>query len=163
MDVNQKRTLVEKWYRQYSKLLFHAACLLDTPDAAEEIVQETFRIVMETDNPEQVEYPKTWLRKIVYNVVRNRQRSQERFASVPIDGEGTPIEELGSHEDEPDVEFEYGGIVSAEDLHLLRLSSVEQHTYSEIAEELGVSAEACRKRVDRAKKELRKKLEKDRS
>lgn len=118
---------------------------------------------METDNLEQVEYPKTWLRKIVYNVVRNRQRSQERFASVPIDDEGTPIEELGSHEDEPDVELEYGGIVSAEDLHLLRLSSVEQHTYSEIAEELGVSAEACRKRVNRAKKELRKKLENDRS
>ena len=163
MDVNQKRTLVEKWYQQYSKLLFHAACLLDTPDAAEEIVQETFRIVMETDNPEQVEYPKTWLRKIVYNVVRNRQRSQERFASVPIDGEGTPIEELGSREDEPDIELEYGSIVSAEDLHLLRLSSVEQHTYSEIAEELGVSAEACRKRVNRAKKELRKKLENDRS
>ena len=164
MDVNQKRTLVEQWYRQYSKLLFHAACLLDTPDAAEEIVQETFRIVMETDDLEQVEYSKTWLRKIVYNVVQNRQRRQERFASVPIDGdEGTSVEELGSHEDEPDVELEYGGIVSAEDLHLLRLSSVEQHTYSEIAEELGISAEACRKRVDRAKKELRKKLEKDRS
>lgn len=41
---------------------------------------------------------------------------------MPIDDEGTPIEELGSHEDEPDVELEYGGIVSAEDLHLLRLS-----------------------------------------
>lgn len=82
---------------------------------------------------------------------------------MPTDDEGTPIEELGSHEDEPDVEFEYRGIVSAEDLHLLRLSSVEQHTYSEIAEELGVSAEACRKRVNRAKKELRKKLEKGRS
>ena len=163
MDVNQKRTLVEKWYQQYSKLLFHAACLLDTPDAAEEIVQETFRIVMETDNPEQVEYPKTWLRKIVYNVVRNRQRRQERFASVPIDDERIPIEELGSRVDEPDIELEYGSIVSAEDLHLLRLSSVEQYTYSEIAEELGVSAEACRKRVNRAKKELRKKLEKDRS
>lgn len=163
MDVNQKRTLVEQWYRQYSKLLFHAACLLDTPDAAEEIVQETFRIVMEADVLEQVKYPKTWLRKIVYNVVRNRKRIQERFASVPLDAEETPLEKMGNDEVEPDIELEYGGIVSKADMRLLRLSIVDQHTYAEIAKELGISVKSCQKRAERAKKEMRRKLEENES
>lgn len=163
MDVNQKRTLVEQWYRQYSKLLFHAACLLDTPNAAEEIVQETFRIVMEAENLDQVEYPKTWLRKIVYNVVRNRQRSQEKFASVSINTEEISIEKMGNIEDEPDIELEYGGIVSKADMRLLRLSIVDQHTYAEIAKELGISVKSCQKRAERAKKEMRRKLEEDES
>lgn len=151
MDREQKNTLVEQWYRQCAKLLFHVACLLGVPDAAEEIVQETFRIVMETDKLDQIEFPKAWLRKIALNVVRNRQRDCAKYVSVPLDENQNPMYNIGSCEDEPDIMLTYGGIVSNGDLRLLRLSLVDGYTSTEIAQELGISAKACQKRAERAK------------
>ena len=86
MNVHEKRALIEKWYRQYAKYLFHAACLLGPASQAEEAVQETFRIVLEKDDLGEISYPKAWLRKILYNVVRNPGR-RSASASARVCGE----------------------------------------------------------------------------
>ena len=81
MDACEKKALVEKWYHQYANYLFHAARLLGPANQAEELVQETFRVVLEKDDLDEVTYPKTWLRKILYNVVRNQLRLQSNSES----------------------------------------------------------------------------------
>ena len=46
----------------------------------------------------------------------------------------------------------------AEDFRLLKRIVLERYSYLEAAEELGISLEACRKRVQRIKQRLREKL-----
>lgn len=160
MDAYMKKALVEKWYRQYAKYLFRAACLLGPASQAEEMVQETFRIALEKDNLDEVSYPKTWLRKILYNVIRNQLRLQSNSESSLTCEIEALHEQNTSYTDQLDIELEYSGTIPENDLHLLRLAFVERFTYAEIASELGISERACQKRIERAKKKFKKYFEK---
>ncbi len=161
LDACEKKALVEKWYHQYANYLFHAARLLGPANQAEELVQETFRIVLEKDDLDEVTYPKTWLRKILYNVVRNQLRLQSNSESS-LTGEAEALHEReASYTDQLDVELEYGGTIPENDLRLLRLAFVERYTYAEIASEFGISEKACQKRAERARKRLKRFLEKE--
>lgn len=157
LDSQDKHLLMEQWYRQYAPFLFHYARQLTDHHSAEEAVQETFRIAWEAVQRQEVEYPKTWLRKITENVLKNQLRQKERQANL-LAGSDDPTA-LGTCEDPVDVELEYGGLISRQDLHLIKLLAVDGCTYAEAAQELGTTAEACRKRASRARQALRKLLE----
>lgn len=163
MDAHEKKTLVEQWYYQYAKYLFHTAYMLGPKNQAEEILQETFRIVLEKDNLDEIEYPKTWLRKILYNVIRNRLRLlSNQDCSFENEERTITIPKL-SYTDSIDIELEYDGIISAEELHILKLAYIEGFTYAEIACSLGITERACQKRVERAKNKLKKYLKDDKN
>lgn len=147
---------MEQWYRQYAPLLFHYARQFVDYHAAEEVVQETFRIAWEAIQQREVQYPKTWLRKIAENIIRNRLRQQDRRKDLLSGADALPEDEW---EDPVDVELEYDGFISRRDLHLLKRLAVDGCTYAEAAQELHTTAEACRKRAARAKQLLRKLLE----
>lgn len=160
LDNRLKYDLIEHWYREYATFLFHFACQFVDQLTAEESVQETFRIVCGMDRLDAIEHPKTWLWKITRNVIRNNIRDRQKWVALLVD---TELREstLGHQEDEQNVELMYGGLISAEDLHLLKLLAVDGHTYRSAGKELNLSAEACRKRAKRAGAELQKKLKKD--
>ena len=156
MDSQDRTVLMEQWYRQYAPLLFHYARQFVDYHAAEEVVQETFRIAWEAIQQREVQYPKTWLRKIAENIIRNRLRQQDRRKDLLSGADALPEDEW---EDPVDVELEYDGFISRRDLHLLKRLAVDGCTYAEAAQELHTTAEACRKRAARAKQLLRKLLE----
>ncbi len=156
MDSQDRTALMEQWYRQYAPLLFHYARQFVDYHAAEEVVQETFRIAWEAIQQREVQYPKTWLRKIAENIIRNRLRQQDRRKDLLSGADALPEDEW---EDPVDVELEYDGFISRRDLHLLKRLAVDGCTYAEAAQELHTTAEACRKRAARAKQLLRKLLE----
>lgn len=156
MDSQDRTALMEQWYRQYAPLLFHYARQFVDYHAAEEVVQETFRIAWEAIWQREVQYPKTWLRKIAENIIRNRLRQQDRRKDLLSGADALPEDEW---EDPVDVELEYDGFISRRDLHLLKRLAVDGCTYAEAAQELHTTAEACRKRAARAKQLLRKLLE----
>ena len=60
--------------------------------------------------------------------------------------------------DEVDVDVLYSNLLGDADYQLLKKVALEQKTLLEISCELGISVEACTKRVQRARKALRKKL-----
>lgn len=155
----EKHLLMEQWYRQYAPFLFHYACQLTDRHSAEEAVQETFRIAWEAIQQQEVAYPKTWLRKITENVLKNQLRQSGRREGLLVSADGLPEDALGRCEDPVDVELEYSGLISRQDLHLIKLLAVDGCTYAEAARELGTTAEACRKRAARAKRLLRRLLE----
>ena len=155
MDSQDRTALMEQWYRQYAPLLFHYARQFVDYHAAEEVVQETFRVAWEAIWQREVQYPKTWLRKIAENI-RNRLRQQDRRKDLLSGADALPEDEW---EDPVDVELEYNGVISRRDLHLLKRLAVDGCTYAEAAQELHTTAEACRKRAARAKQLLRKLLE----
>ena len=155
MDSQDRTALMEQWYRQYAPLLFHYARQFVDYHAAEEVVQETFRVAWEAIWQREVQYPKTWLRKIAENIIRNRLRQQDRRKDLLSGADALPEDEW---EDPVDVELEYNGVISRRDLHLLKRLAVDGCTYAEAAQELHTTAEACRKRAARAKQLLRKLL-----
>ena len=90
-------------------------------------------------------------------MLKNQLRRSKHWNSLPA-GPGVPPED-GRSEDPVDVELEYDGLVSRQDLHLLKRLAVDGFTYAEAARELNTTAEACRKRAARAKRHLRELLD----
>ena len=90
-------------------------------------------------------------------MLKNQLRRSRRRSSL-LAGPGVPPED-GRSEDPVDVELEYDGLVSRQDLHLLKRLAVDGFTYAEAARELNTTAEACRKRAARAKRHLRELLD----
>ncbi len=157
MNSQDKRLLMEQWYRQYAALIFHYARQFTDHHSAEETVQETFRVAWEAVQQQEIEHPRAWLRKIAENVLKNQLR-RSRHRNSLLAGPGVPPED-GRSEDPVDVELEYDGLVSRQDLHLLKRLAVDGFTYAEAARELNTTAEACRKRAARAKRHLRELLD----
>ena len=60
--------------------------------------------------------------------------------------------------DKEDIDILYGDISGHSDFQLLKLVVLSNYSMLEAAEEFGISVEACKKRVQRIQKLLRKKL-----
>ena len=99
MSGQEKHLLLEAWYQQYSKVLLLYACQFVDYHSAEEVVQETFRVAWDTIQEKEIEYPKTWLRKITKNVIKNRVRERERWKDLLANVDEVPEEALGKSED----------------------------------------------------------------
>ncbi len=65
---------------------------------------------------------------------------------------------LGSAADEIDTDLQYHGMISDADFELLKMIYLEKHTFLEAAKHFGISLEACKKRVQRAREALRNNL-----
>ena len=59
------------------------------------------------------------------------------------------------------IDLFYSDIVDSPEYKLLKRIALDKYTILEAAQELGISVEACKKRVQRAKKKLRNHLEKN--
>ena len=62
---------------------------------------------------------------------------------------------------ELDLDTLYGDLSDSEDFRLLKRIALDRCTILEAAEELGIPLETCKKRVQRARKRLQKRLRED--
>lgn len=83
-------------------------------------------------------------------------RAQRKLQRILFssEGEDLPIEgpELLS------VDLLFRDVSDSEEFRLLKRLALERCTISDLAQELGISVEACKKRVQRARKRLQKRL-----
>ena len=155
----EEQLFVHELYNSHFKALLNRARRLGFVDEiAEDYVQETFLIAIKRiDDVKTCRNPRAYLTKILKNVIgynlrqmhsasRLLKRIQDQNADSPLSG--ARIEEL-------DPETLYRGAVSAEELRLLVQFYQEGKTSQEIAGESGISVEACKKRVLRAREHLR--------
>lgn len=153
--------LIEQLYRaHYQRLYLYARALLQNAHLAEEAVQDTFHIACgRVEELQRSENPAGWLMVTEKNVIRNMERSRSSLYSAMK--RELPYENaaLGAKSDEISVDVLYGGILTEEDFLLLKRIVLDGWTYLEAAQELSITVEACRKRVQRSKEKLRKKLE----
>mgnify|MGYP000883428364 FL=1 len=152
------RQLDEEKFRQF---YLYANTKLHNPQLDEDAVQDTFLIayikiadLMASNNP------KGWLMNTLKNTLRNvirKRGSTKSYVFLSIEQDNVNIKS----EDEISFETLYSGTVSDEDLYLLKRAVIDQSSCLELADELGISLEACKKRVQRAKTKFRKQLPKD--
>ena len=150
---------LEQMYREmYPTLYAYALRILKDHALAEEAIQDTFCIAcakreQALSNPK----PRGWLMLTLKHVMQNMLRSQRKLQRLLF---------LAAGEEQPtmeapellDVDVLFSDLSDSEDFRLLKRIALEQCTIVELAQDLGISAEACKKRVQRARKRLQKKL-----
>lgn len=149
---------LEQIYREmYPTLYAYALRILKDHALAEEAIQDTFCIAcakreQALSNPK----PRGWLMLTLKHVMQNMLRAQRKVQRLLFltAGEEQPAEapEL------LDVDVLFGDVSDSEDFRLLKRIALDQCTIVELAQDLGISVEACKKRVQRARKRLQKKL-----
>ena len=149
MSLNQEEEkYIEQLYREmYTRLCFYAKNALGSRTLAEEAVQDTFRIAcIKPDSLMNSKNPHGWLINTLKNVIRNRQRTEPQAKAN--------VETAEFH-------AAYSDALGKDNFQLLINIVIRKYSMLEAAEELGISVEACKKRVQRAKKKLQKIIEKD--
>lgn len=161
MNLNKRqKQLIEKLYTEmYYKLTAYAQSALNNRLQAEEAVQDTFRIACaKPDALLSSKNPKGWLfetlKNVIKNILRSRARLNKLLISIDID---IYVEDTKStYAYKENIDLMYSNIAEKEDYKLLKKIALEKCTMLEAAQELGISVEACKKRVQRARKRLQK-------
>lgn len=155
------REEIERLYLQMFSLLFeYARSTLPNNALAEEAVQETFRIACQ--KPEALctsPNPEGWLVNTLKNVICNMERSRNIAKRILRGYFAVHITELTATNDRVGVEILYDDIADTEEFKLLKEMAIDGRSYLEMAESRNISIDTCRKRVQRAKEKLRKKIQ----
>ena len=157
MKTQQTKQLEQLYLDMYDWLLTYANATLCDPSRAEEAVQETFRIacdkvpvLLASDNQ------KGWLVNTMKGVLRNFYRQDLRGTQVlmpvqePLNDtqlEGLPTELL------------YEDLAATKEYELM-MKLTEAESIRELAKRLGISESCCKKRVQRARSYLKKRITK---
>ena len=149
---------IEKLYfEMYDMMICYARCSFAEESLAEEAVQNTFQIACQ--KPDQLcesVNPKGWLVNTLKFTIRNMKRSREHtqllLSLVEQD------ESVTYSEDRLPLHLMYEDISDTEDFKLLVEMAIDGRSHLEMATARGISVDACKKRVQRAKETLQKKI-----
>lgn len=160
MNSDKDNKLIETLYREtYERLFIYAISALGDRALAEEAVQDTFRIAcMKTDILAKSQNHIGWLINTLKNVIRNIRKTHARLnrtVSAALAANG--VSEDSSME-AVEIEIFCTAVLGMEDYALIKRIAIDKCTMLEASEELGISVEACKKRVQRAKNKLKKSI-----
>ena len=151
---------IERLYLQLYPLLFeYARSSLSSDSLAEEAVQDTFRIACQ--KPEAMinsPNPEGWIMNTLKNVLRNTIRNQNISRRILLDYFASNINDITVTNDRVGLEILYEDVADLEEFKMVKAMSLEGKSYLEMSQELGISMAACRKRMQRARETLRKKI-----
>lgn len=158
--MDQENEIISELYlRLYDFLLDYAEASLKNRAQAEEAVQETFQIACQKrEELCAVKHPEGWIlnqmKTVLLNTLRDREADSEllqRYVSLHL-------QDMSIREDSVRVEILYGDLAEREELKLIKELALDGYSYLEMAQKRGISVATCRKRVQRAREALRKKL-----
>lgn len=152
-----EKEFFDRIYSEFYRILTRTAknLLLDKRNA-EDVVQETFIVaVKKIDELMQTARPLGWLINTLKFNVRHERRAKERYCKVFQEVED--FDELpNTYEDTHD--FELLDILNKPEYEVLRLVYAEGYDTKEAAMLLGIEYEACKKRIQTAKRRLAQEL-----
>lgn len=161
MTAEQTQFLTKRYFKRRKALLEYAESSLHNHALSEEAVQQTFEIACrKIDDFYHSPNPDGWLTKTLSFVISNmveRQRSERRV--IVITDEYRP-DRAAAPEIPLPLRVTYGSLADTPQFRLVYETEVLGRTLVEIAKDLGISEAACRKRAERARKFLQKKLSK---
>ena len=161
MKPEEKELIDRLYFEMYDSLVGYANSYLNDQHRAEELTQEVF--VSAVQKPEALmnsPNPKGWLYKTMWNMVQNSNRVTTRQMKLIADFLTVNGREITVSFDQPDLMLKYGSLAETEEFKLIYDMAVLGKSQQEMAAERGITVVNCKKRVERAKKFLRRKLSK---
>jgi len=159
LDEKHIEFIEQLYVDMYDTLSAYAQSVLDDRSLAEEAVQDTFRIACaKSADLFACPNPKGWLINTMKYVIKNSVRSRSRLGSILMSLIAFDESAAGGSQAEETVDTEYADLIGDEDYALLKKIVFEKYTMLEAAEELGLTPDACKKRIQRAKKRFRDRL-----
>lgn len=158
----ERQELFETLYLEmYHKLVGYAARGLEgNLDLAEEAVQDTFRLFwVKYDQATASPNVQGWIVNTLKGEILNIRRTRARMANLVAQLSAAP-QIAAVARDEYGLDVEYADLREDPDYQLLREFALEQRTVMELAQSRGITIPACKKRLERARKRLRKYFEK---
>ena len=157
----EERKQIDDLYRQMYDMLFHyARSAFEGNEAlAEEAVQETFRIACQI--PKEVcgcPKPQGWLVLALRNTVRNIKSTRKTAKRIVEQYLLAQAKELTVTEDGIKLDILYENVADTEEFKLLLEMAVEGRSHKEMALARGITVDACKKRVQRAKEVLQRRI-----
>lgn len=158
VKLNSKEVnFVEKLYnKMFDSLYAYALHSLCDSTLSEEAVQDTFLIACtKIEDMMQSQNPEGWLTNVLKNVILNIWHRQAKLATKVIPS--SPFDEAfgdAIHTDEENIDIIFSNLVHDRDYILLKKIVLEKCTMEETAAYFNISIDACKKRVQRAKKRL---------
>jgi len=154
-----QKDFIEQIYREmFTQLYILAEIMLHNTSLSEEAVQDTFILAcIKVDDVMDSPNPKGWMVNTLKNVIYNMRRSNRRFSKHILLLDEIDSLSAGGTPEELNPNLIYGDLVSKEEYDLIKRVAIDNCTMLELSEELGITVEACKKRVQRAKTKFRKK------
>lgn len=157
MNDQQSKQIECLYIQMYNMLYEYARSVLGNETQAEEAIQEVFRIACQkpADVCESIN-PQGWMVLTLKHVISNMGRSQFIETRALAKYSSLHPDIANSLPTQIEVELLYNDIANTEEFHMLKEMTIEGLSYPEMAQKRGISIEACRKRMQRAKEFLRK-------
>lgn len=143
----------------HDNLYVFAKSTLKSESLAEEAVQETFYIACR--KPEAVFHspnPEGWLVNTLKYVMRKIQRERNQSRRILAEYLGKMVRDRVFEENRISLELDGYGMENREDFLLIKEMVLDGKSLLELAEERGISLNACKKRAQRAREKLRKNI-----
>lgn len=159
MTAEQKKMIGELYQEMYDKLMVYARVNLGSEPLAEEALQEAFHIACL--KPESLcgsANPQGWVVNTLKNTIRNMKRNRATAKRIVETYMMTQLPELSITEDRINPNVLYENVADTEAFRLLSEMAIEGRSYEEMARSRGITVSACKKRVQRAKETLRRKI-----
>ena len=157
---NKQRKQIDVLYdKNYDFLVSYAWGSLKNISLAEEAAQEAFAIACE--KPDQVcnsPNPDGWMVNTLKNVIQNMERRRMAAERVVTDCLGDKLDLLPAPGHQLDLKLLYGAIADTEEFRIMMAIGPAGMSMLELAEELGISYSAAKKRAERARKILQKRI-----
>ena len=158
MTSDQHKRIEVFYLEMYDQLFLYAQNALKNESLAEEAIQETFRIVC--TKPEDLlssPNPKGWIINTLKYTMQNMRRNRDRTNALLNQYLATYTSDAFSENRIP-LEVTYENVAHSEEFRLIKEMAVEGKSHLEMAQSRGISVAACKKRVQRAKEFLRRKI-----
>lgn len=160
MNPDQSRKIEELYLELFDKMMVYACCSLENEALAEEAVQETFRIACQKpDRLFDSANPQGWLiqtlKYTILNIKSNRTATSKMLERYLL----MKSREVTFSEDKIRLNILYEDVVKTEEFLLLSEMAIEGRSHLEMASSRGISVSACKKRIQRAKETLRRKMD----
>ncbi len=143
----------------YDKLIVYAESALGSRPLAEEAVQETFRIACQKpDSVYSSPNPQGWIFNALKFTIKNMRSNQATAKHLLERYMLAQAEELTAAPDHISLDVMYENVADSEEFKILKELAIERRSHQEMAAKRGITVNACKKRVQRAKERLHRKL-----
>ena len=162
MNSEYSEKIEQLYLEMYDMLITYARCSFEEESLAEEAVQETFQIACQKpDKLCKSLNPKGWLVNTLKYTIRNMKRNREGARQLLSNYLIEQMECATFSEDKLSLQLMYDDVSCTEDFKLIKEMAIDGRSHLEMANARGITVNACKKRVQRAKEILQKKMKQD--